>query len=509
MNIRNLFAWVLALLIALTPFSAFSQELYQEAADEILVYAAGERKLQQWLDETISPAAGSTMDYYVLLLNRFSGELDFTSYVQTAAPLLEQGGISNPVTRQKCALAVISCGAIDAVAETLADETIGKLGVMSYVYGLHLLNNGAASDQWTVGAIIDKLLEMQKPDGGWAVMGQYGDTDVTAMCLQALACNRGNNSRIAEAINTGLAFLSNSQLENGGFIGTGRESSESSAQVVVALSSLGIDPDSDERFIKNGVSVLDAMMQYRMPDGGFAHLPGDAVSNETATVQALQALTAYLHSGELFFDFSGVEAREYEPDSARSWKFYAWIAIAILCAGGMIFALTRKRGRVKQLIFVLLTSAIAAAAVYMINIESAADYYSVSLPTGNEVAGQANISIRCDTVAGILEDGSTPEDGVILERIALPFREGASVFDVLTSAVRLNKIQMEHSGGEGGMAYVTGINYLYEYAHGDLSGWIYSVNGETFSIGCGSYPVEDGDEILWQYTTQLGEDLKQ
>jgi len=508
MNIKGLLAWVLALLIALTPFSALAQDAYQEAADAIFTYAAQERKLQQWLDEIISPAAGSTMDYYVLLMNRFAGELDFTSYVQAASPLLERGGISNPVTRQKCALAVISCGAVDAVPGMLADETIGKLGVMSYVYGLHLLNNGANSEQWTVGAIIDKLLELQKADGGWAVIGQYGDTDVTAMCLQALACNRGNNPRIAEAVSKGLAFLSESQLENGGFIGTGQESCESSAQVAVALSSLGIDPDSDERFIKNGCSVMDALMQYQMPDGGFAHLPGDTVSNETSTVQALQALTSCLHIGELFFDFSGVEPREYGEEAARSWKFYAWIAIAAFGTGGIIFALTRKRGRMKQLIFVVLISIIAAAAVYMVNIESAADYYSVSLPTGDEVAGQAYISIRCDTVAGSLEDGSTPEDGVILERIAIPFREGASVFDVLTSAVRLNRIQMEHSGGEGGMAYVTGINYLYEYAHGDLSGWIYSVNGETFSVGCGSYLVDDGDEILWQYTTQLGEDLK-
>ena len=58
------------------------------------------------------------------------------------------------------------------------------------------------------------------------------------------------------------------------------------------------------------------------------------------------------------------------------------------------------------------------------------------------------------------------------------------------------------------MAYVNGINYLYEYAYGELSGWIYSVNAVTPSIGCGSYILEDGDEVLWQYTTDLGEDLK-
>lgn len=507
MTMKKLINWVLVLILALTPFSALAQDTYLTVADAILTFAAG-GDVQGWLDETVAQAPGSTMDYYVLLLNRFGEELDYTEYVQNAAPMLEQGGISNPVTRQKCALAVVSCGAEEMVPAGIADETIGKLGVMSYVYGLHLLNNGLVSSQWTIETVVEKLLEMQKEDGGWAVMGQYGDTDVTAMCLQALACNRGSNVRIIESINRALTFLSEKQLENGGFIGTGKENSESCAQVIVALSSLGLDACSDERFAKNGISVMEAMMQYRLADGGFAHLPGDTISNENASVQALQALYAYLNKGELFFDFSGVEQVDYELQAERSWKFYAWIIIGVLCSAGTVFALTRKRGRVKQLIFVLLTCAIAAVAVYMINIQSASDYYGNALPTGKEIAGHASISIRCDTVAGSTDDDSIPDDGVILESTDIPFREGASVFDVLTSAARTFRIQTEHSGGEGGMAYVTGINYLYEYAYGDLSGWIYSVNGETFSIGCGSYIVEDGDEILWQYTTQLGEDLK-
>lgn len=508
MKMKKLLNWVLVLILALTPFSALAQDDYHAVADGILAFAANGDDVQKWLDETVSPAAGSTMDYYVLLLNRFGDELSYSEYVRCAAPLLEAGAISNPVTRQKCALSVIACGAADMVPEGIADETIGKLGVMSYVYGLHLLNNGVSSSQWTIEAVLEKLLALQKEDGGWAVMGQYGDTDVTAMCIQALACNRGNNMRIIEAINRALTFLSEKQLDNGGFIGTGKENSESCAQVIVALSSLGLDACTDERFMKNDVSVMDAMMQYRMADGGFAHLPGDTASNENASVQALQALYSYLHKGERFFDFSGIEEKEYELPSERSWKFYAWIVIGALCTAGVIFALTRKRGRAMQLIFVLLSCAIATVAVYMINIQSASDYYGEALPTGNEVAGQAYISIRCDTVAGSNDDGSTPDDGVILERTAIPFREGASVFDVLTSAARTFRIQTEHSGGEGGMAYVTGINYLYEYAYGDLSGWIYSVNGETFSIGCGSYIVKDDDDILWQYTTKLGEDLK-
>lgn len=505
---KKILVWVLALLLAFTPFSGYAAVDYQKTAEEIMAYALQNRTLQQWLDESVAPAAGSNMDYYVLQMNRYGTEADFTAYVQTASEMVQPGGISNPVTRQKCALSLISCGALDRVPAALPDETIGKLGVMSYVYSLHLLNNGMTSSLWNIETILDKILELQKADGGWAVMGQYGDTDVTAMCLQGLACNRGNNPLVADSVSRGLRFLSAKQLENGGFIGSGQENCESSAQVIVALSSLGIDAVTDERFIKNGISVMDAMLQYRLNDGSFAHLPGDANANDTACVQVYQALNAYQHLGERFFDFSGVEAQEYKYEKHYGWKFWALAAVAVFCAAGILFALTRKRGKMKQLLFVLIISAIAAAAICIINIESTDSYYNVTLPKGNEVAGQATISIRCDTVAGIVNDGSTPEDGVILESTAIPFREGDSVFDVLLTAARLYRIQMEHDGGEKGMAYVTGINYLYEYTHGDLSGWIYSVNGETFSLGCGSYMVKDGDDILWQYTTRLGEDLK-
>ena len=67
---------------------------------------------------------------------------------------------------------------------------------------------------------------------------------------------------------------------------------------------------------------------------------------------------------------------------------------------------------------------------------------------------------------------------------------------------------MEYAGANASQAYVKGINYLYELAYGDLSGWIYLVNGERASVGCGTYVVQDGDEIIWAYTTELGEDLK-
>ena len=88
------------------------------------------------------------------------------------------------------------------------------------------------------------------------------------------------------------------------------------------------------------------------------------------------------------------------------------------------------------------------------------------------------------------------------------FSDGASVFDVLKKVTREKDIQMEfredalYSG-----AYIEGINYLYEFDGGTLSGWMYKVNGQFPNYGCSQYKVKNGDEIVWMYTCDLGRDV--
>ena len=66
---------------------------------------------------------------------------------------------------------------------------------------------------------------------------------------------------------------------------------------------------------------------------------------------------------------------------------------------------------------------------------------------------------------------------------------------------------MEKSGAEG-MIYIVGIGYIYEFDFGDLSGWIYYVNGVSPSIGCDQYVLKDGDSIRWLYSLELGNDIE-
>ena len=97
---------------------------------------------------------------------------------------------------------------------------------------------------------------------------------------------------VAEAIEGALQCLSEMQLENGCFASWGSENSESCAQVIVALTALGIDPQKDARFLKNGRSVLDALCDFVLDDG-FYHSAELVEVNGMATEQAYYALTAY------------------------------------------------------------------------------------------------------------------------------------------------------------------------------------------------------------------------
>lgn len=159
-------------------------------------------------------------------------------------------------------------------------------------HGYEIPTNPTATEQATREKLIAYILDKQLADGGWALSGQTADPDITGMAIQALAPYYKTNNAVKAAVDEALACLSNKQMANGGFGSIDGICTESCAQVVVALSTLGIDPETDSRFVKNGISVLDAMCLFAVEGGGFAHIPNDGV-NGMATEQGQYALAAY------------------------------------------------------------------------------------------------------------------------------------------------------------------------------------------------------------------------
>ena len=168
----------------------------------------------------------------------------------------------------------------------------------------------AGKTQTTRDALIDEILAAQQEDGGWNVNGNGADPDMTAMAIQALAPYYSSNAKVKAAVDDALKRLSQMQEENGGYTSWGTSNSESVAQVIVALTSLGIDPASDGRFIKNGYSTLDALASFYNDAGGFKHSQSDTTSsNGLATEQAYYALASWyrLKAGKTsLYDMSDV-----------------------------------------------------------------------------------------------------------------------------------------------------------------------------------------------------------
>ncbi|MBO5518325.1 MAG: DUF4430 domain-containing protein [Firmicutes bacterium] len=131
-----------------------------------------------------------------------------------------------------------------------------------------------------------------------------------------------------------------------------------------------------------------------------------------------------------------------------------------------------------------------------------------------DVPHTCTISIRCDTILDHMDwlDPEkvelVPDDGVILPAAAVTFYEGESVFNLLQRVCRQNAIHMEFENTPMyNSAYIEGIHNLYEFDCGELSGWMYSVNGWFPNYGCSRYALQEGDVVCWVYTCDLGYDV--
>ena len=152
-------------------------------------------------------------------------------------------------------------------------------------------------------------------------------------------------------------------------------------------------------------------------------------------------------------------------------------------------------------------------------IQSVEDYYQTHIDDIQEDSEVVTLSIRCDTILDnydslkkeLQDEKYVPADGVILEPTQYVLRKGDTVFDILNRATRHEQIHMEYQGADEtayDSVYIQGINYLYEFSCGELSGWMYLVNGKSPSRGCSSYEPENGDVIEFVYTCDLGRDVR-
>lgn len=267
-----------------------------------------------------SSAGTSPAEWYTIALLKYDGSADLSPYISALEKRISESAGFSPTDSLRIALAMTAAKGKNAFAEKILKNAGGYSDVIAAAYSLILLDCAAYPNELcSRSAIIEKLLSYEIKSGGFAFSGSRGDPDVSAMVLTALSPYK-NDPDVSPCFERTLNFLSSIQNGSGGFSSFGTENCESSSQVLIALSSSGIDAARDVRFLKGGRSVCDAIMSYRRSDGGFAHI-SDGNSDNTATVQALLALLSYnaLINGEgSIYRFTGSMCERDEPKNGEN-----------------------------------------------------------------------------------------------------------------------------------------------------------------------------------------------
>jgi hypothetical protein len=224
---------------------------------------------------------------------------------------------------------------VSALADKEADGSTYKAvwqGVNGAIFALIALDTGGylTDDPQIRTEYIDYILDNQDANVGWSISGT-AKQDMTAMGIQSLAPYYESDSRVKSAVDAALSYLSSQQSA----IGDVGYDSEGTAQTIVALTALGLDPDADPRFVKDGNSLIDGLLAYRQADGSFKHiLDGSSGVNQMSTEQAAYALAAYdrfVHGQNRLYDMTDVVVHTpggAEPTEAPADKAALNAAIA-------------------------------------------------------------------------------------------------------------------------------------------------------------------------------------
>lgn len=386
MKLRNITALAAALLLALTLcVPAFGETpSWGDLAMDVAVAQRAERGIadnQPLLTEDAFPAGSSVSDWTALAMARAGIADDYAGYLARLQAYVERqyaenGGLHavKATEYHRIALTAAALGgdpaafgakpdgtAIDLVAEGTYNwqgDDLGGQGLNGWIFALLTMDAvGAevpADARYSRQDMLDAIVSAQLPEGGFSLGGGAMDVDITAMALQALAPYQ---QQYPEVIDAALNALSAAQTVTGGFESWGAQSSESCAQVILALTALNIDPTADERFQKNQRNVVEALMDFRLSDGGFAH-EKDGPLDAMACEQAMQALTAMelRQQGEgRFFDLTAAHPVQLEttPDTdtetpAESGGSFpvlpvVLIVIAVVIAMALVLVLKKKR----------------------------------------------------------------------------------------------------------------------------------------------------------------------
>ena len=223
-------------------------------------------------------------------INAETNRLDKNKSTDNARLILALTAISKDVT---------DVGGYDLLAGLDDMKYIKRQGTNGPVWTLIALDSHDYTPAGSVtrDQLVETILSLQKDSGAWYInsTNKTDDVDMTAMAIQSLAPYYKTNDAVKTAVDKALTWLGTMQKADGSFaeMAGAASSSESTAQVLVALCAMGIDPTADVRFAKNSFHVLDGLLTF-YTGTAFKHQASDATVDQMATEQSYYALTAYM-----------------------------------------------------------------------------------------------------------------------------------------------------------------------------------------------------------------------
>lgn len=306
--------------------------------------------------------------------------------------------------------------------------------VAPYTMAAYRQNRSAISDKEQ--ALVQAVLDTQLADGRWE---EWGDSiQTTSNMIAGLAFYYDTNEDVKNAVDKAIEYLSTQQKDDGSFdaYGYGADSN-TAAMVVIALAAAGINPDTDDRFIKNGISVYDNLLSYAYSDNsGFGYQDNQSDPWGSSTEQGFRALIAasqVMNTGKSFnvYDFS---ANSLVPGRATG------------------------TGEVSK----------------------------PSTPSGS-----SNVTVTV-SIKGL--------DGYWLKEKAVTLKDDATMYWALVDAIEGSDITQTGAENGYVSEMSNGKTTLAEFDYGRNSGWLYKVNNQLPEVGLLQYVVKNGDKIEWYYT---------
>lgn len=429
---------------------------------------------------------------------------------------LSSGGFVRPTEYQRAAICIAAAGGDAqnaAEAAAFCNDRLDRQGLNAYIWGLIAVNVTAAQPPEnavnTAESLTEYLLSKQLDDGSFTLMGTSGDVDITSAAVYALMGQQGESGR--QAAQRAADWLCG--LEE--YTSMGAENCESTAQAVIALCAAGRAESARQ--------AVQRLESFRT-DGGYSHLKGENV-NAMATSQALQAFTALelMERGETLFSPSRTLPEQTSEVGGEPEPFTAEVETAKppLVTGMLITAAISAASAVGAAVFVIIAAvrkrksllvcgillAALSGGVWLLDIRTPEEYYSQQQPGGMTVTVSADCTAALRHMGDIDPEINPPEvvpqDGRILEEYTVDIPEGSSAFDALIAAARENQVRVDYTGSTYGV-YVRGIGHIYEFGFGQLSGWLYCVNGEYPEVSASELILSEGDRVEFVYTCDLG-----